>query len=249
MRRIGIAGLVGGFTMAFLSYVPVMGWLNLLLGLWFFVGGLVAAATWTRMGDGSRGVMPCIAAAGLGGILLAAGTGLHILVRVEQVALEVGQAELLREYPSGDLTTPEVLDYWDGVRISAGAALEAELAKLEAEEKGKTAAAYRLRQNLSKLEEMKVKMGRLRTDHAREVSSDGPGVVEWMAQTSHGLIQSLRAGDASMVRWPFLVFVLIRGLFIVGVAIGGGILGALVFGTDPEELATPTPTPAQEPAA
>lgn len=245
MRRIGVAGVLGAIVMGVLSYVPVVGWLNLLLGLWFFVGGLIAAAVWTRQGDGQRGVFPCLVSAGLAGTLLAGVSGLYILCGFESAALEAGKAEFLEDYPSGEMTTEEILDYWDAFRVGIGEAVDEELAKLEEEGKGQSSAAYRLRQNRSKLEEMKVKMERLRTDHQREVSKGGDGIVEWMAQTSHRLIQSLRNGDASMVRVPVLIFLLIRSLFIVVVAMGGGILGALVFGQDPEDLAA---APEAEPA-
>jgi hypothetical protein len=243
MRRIGVAGLVGALAMGFLSYVPVVGWLNLLLGLWFFVGGLVAAFVWTRMGDGTRGVFPCILASGLAGALLAGASGLYILVGVEGAARSAGQAEFLQAYPRAEMTTEEILDYWEAQRVGAQRALQAELDGLVTAGDGETAAAYRLRQHLSKLEEVRVKMGRLRTDHERE-KTHGGGVVEWMAQTSHDLFSSLRDGDTSMVRVPVLLVLLIRGLFIVAVAMGGGILGALVFGEDqaPEvEASNPEP--------
>jgi len=54
MRRILVAAFVGSLVMTVLAYVPVVGWVNLLLGLWYFVGGLIAAAVWTYQGDGRQ---------------------------------------------------------------------------------------------------------------------------------------------------------------------------------------------------
>lgn len=244
MRRIGIAGLAGALAMAFMSYVPVMGWLNLLLGLWYFLGGLVAAGAWLHQNQGRRAVLPCVAAALLAGTLVATGSGLVTYAWWQGVAAEMGRAEFLQKYPQGELTTAQIFDFWEGFGEALGAEGERELASLSEAGKSSSAEAFELRRNLAKLEEMKIKMARIRADHEAEAARGGEDPIGWMAQASHRFLGSLRDGDTSTLVWPMGLLLLVRGLMIVTVAMGGGVLGALVLGRDPGEgPEAPSPEP------